>query len=511
MNNKIFRVFCLLLVLTAVVSCRESADYPTDAKYLPVKLKGSSKWSIINLENGEAVVKDAFEMAPSAVVDDMFYVADSLGRISYYNIASPTTAINKEPYGSATLFNQGRAIVSRPGTSLIIIDPTGKEVAQLSPAIDRATMFTRSRAIVHSDNGRYGYIDLQGDSVTPVDMSYAAQFLYDDYAVTSHSASATDSVIGITAIDNKGRELFSVSNADYNLITPYFTGGVLPLTKAGTDSLVFLDSGGHEVENPVAAPKAIKDAGYKDGAQTRAGYYLALKGDRMGMVDKDNKVMIDFKYEALVDLSATRYVGRSDSICVLLDEKGKRVGKLEFTDFVTVNYNNFAVRGFVDTAVLAANLLQMFNDRHACGATKGSTLMDLNSLIGNDPAPFVGVKLLPQMMGPLAVVYNFEGDIARLVPGDEGSLPTPQFNLDDKVESVAMSYDLHQCPDATLQEMVKLLESALGTAGFVLDSNNIFRSESGTAVTMGYSNGVFNLRYYMNAQQAAPLPRTSRP
>ena len=280
--NKIFGIlsviFASLLLLPACGG--DKSDYVTDVAYLTVQLKGSSKWSIVKLETGEVIARDAFESQPSAVVDDMFYLTDSLGGITYYNVSDIKTPINKEKYGSVSYFNEGRAIVSRPGTSLYIIDKSGAEQAQLSPSLDRATMFTRGRAVVHSDDGRFGFIGTAGDSVTGVKYSYAAQFLYDDAAIVSLSSSPADSLHNITAISLDGKELFSISSDDYRLVSPYFTEGVIPVAKVRQDSIVFLDKSGKETDNPTAAPKAVKDANYKDGALTRGGYYLALKGDR---------------------------------------------------------------------------------------------------------------------------------------------------------------------------------------------------------------------------------------
>ncbi len=509
---KKYKFILAAVAALALTACNSQADYPVDTQYLPVKLKGSQKWSIIKLETGEVVARDAFDNAPSAVVDDMFYVADSLGRIDYYNIADVKKPINKEKYGSATYFNNDRAIVSRPGSALTIIDRQGNEVAQLPQSFDRATMFVNNRAIVHSDNGLFSYIKPDGDTIKNGGLGYAALFLYDNTAVVSRSASATDSVTDITAIDIEGNDLFSVSSNEYQLVSPFFTNGVLPVVKNDKrDTLFYLDRKGKEVENPNAAPKAVKDANYKDGARTMAGYFLALKGDRMGMVDKDNNVKIPFKYNAIIDISKTRYIARTDSLCVILDDNGKQVGKEQFTDFVTVNYNNGAIRGTIDTSMMAANILQMFNDSHACGAAKGATLMELNNLIGNDPTPFVGLKALPQMMGSLAVVYHFEDDIATLKQSDSVGTPTPQFNFDDRVTMVSISLDMHQCKDQQLQEVATLVERGLGMAGFVLKGDNIFVSENATAVTTGYSDGVLNLRYFMNDADASPLPRNLRP
>ena len=138
------KIYTLIVVMSALLltSCgKEKSIYPEDIKFMPVMLQGSDKWSILNIETGELVAKDAFKEVPSPVVDDMFWVYNDQGRIDIYNIADCKTKVNKENYGSATTFSEGYAIVSKPGEPLQVINKQCETVAQLSPSVLSASMF----------------------------------------------------------------------------------------------------------------------------------------------------------------------------------------------------------------------------------------------------------------------------------------------------------------------------------------------------------------------------------
>ena len=71
--KKFLVMMAVVATVMSLVSCsQEKSIYQQETKYLPVLLQGSKKWSILNVETGQLVAKDAFSEAPSPVVDDMF-------------------------------------------------------------------------------------------------------------------------------------------------------------------------------------------------------------------------------------------------------------------------------------------------------------------------------------------------------------------------------------------------------------------------------------------------------
>ena len=86
--KKFLVMMAVVATVMSLVSCsQEKSIYQQETKYLPVLLQGSQKWSILNVETGQLVAKDAFSEAPSPVVDDMFWVFNDNGRIDFYNVA----------------------------------------------------------------------------------------------------------------------------------------------------------------------------------------------------------------------------------------------------------------------------------------------------------------------------------------------------------------------------------------------------------------------------------------
>ena len=529
MRRHITLMAVMLAAIALLASCgKEKGIYTQEAKYLPVVLQGSTKWSILNLENGEVLAKDAFVNPPSPVLDDMFWVYNDNNRIDFYNVKDCKKPVNKESYGSATYFNDGHAIVSRPGKPLEVINKQCETVAELSPSILTATMFTNGRSLIHTALDRYGFIDVKGDTVIKADYTNAFGFTEDKVALVSMSQ-ATDSLRVISVIDRNGKKLCDLDTKTYQPMSDSYRMGALAVLKK--DSLVYLDYNGKEVSSPLELPKKVKDANYRNGQYAGDGRYIVLKGDRWGLVDKDNNVLIPFKYQVIHNLSSTRYVVAQDSVMILVDDHGKQVGKSKFVNLRPYTPGSQAVRGYINVEVTAANLLSFIEDDMACFAKKGSTLMDLNSLVGVKPEQYVGMKQIDRPMIPLVYSYLFDREIASLgaapamtdslrtdsvpsfqMPTDttSSSSVTAHFNYDARLQEVHLMFSVLECAPGTEEQLCELMSRAMGSKGFRLNTDGTFTSEAGTGIAMGYEEGVFNLYYYFDAQAMQPLPRKSR-
>ncbi len=496
-------LLCCLMAL--LVGCKKESNYPYETEYLPVQLVGSEKWSILDVRSGELVAKDAYDIPPSAVVDGMFYVMNEDGTFDYYNVKDPKTPVNKEHYGSVTSFGaDGLAVASHRGGPLEVINKQCEVIKTLPKEVAQCGMFYNGMAAYQNDQGMWGYINEQGDTAIAAQYAQANEFLHGDRAIVIDQHQDNDSTVMFTVIDKTGKRLFDGSAVEYRPIQPYFVSGVLPVVKG--DTIVCLNDQGKEVPNPNQDHAAVDSAQYSDYNRTAAGLFLVVKDKKMGLVDRENKVLIKPQFDRLVDLSADRYIAVNDTICHLVDQQGQAVGGVKFVHVNGGLSNAPAARGFIDIDLAVASMMVLFGPDQCCGATPKSTLMDLNGLLESDPAPYVGLNHLNIQRGPFIIQYMFNNELAS-VPGEDAA---PTFNLDARVMGVLVALNLAHTGVETEPTIVRKAQSVMGTCGFILEGNGIFTSEAGPAISMGYDHGLFNLYYFMSRSYAQQLPQNPR-
>ena len=490
------------LLLTACGGKESTYQYKT--QYLPVQLVGSEKWSILDVNSGEVIAKDAFTNAPSPIVDGMFYVMNDDGSYDYYDVSAPTTPVAGH-FGSVTSFSDdGVAVCSRVGGQLCVIDRKGQVVKELPKEVSQCSMFSRGMAAIQNDHGEWGYINTSGDTIVPATYSSANLFLYNDYAVVISTSQPSDSVLTFTVIDKSGKVMYNASTATYQPLQPYYINGVLPAVKG--DSLVCLSPEGKEVANPIDDQEKVQKGGYDDFSRTPSGDYIVVKDKKTGLVDKDNKTLIPIKHDNLLDINGERLIAVDGDTYQIVDRTGQPVGNVKFENAHVSEDNPFAARGYIDTDLAAAALMMMFEEDGACGATAHTTLMDMNSMVSTDARMYAGSNTLIMPQGPYIIQYVFDRDVATA----NADSTAASFNYDAKVNRVIISMNLNHCPATTEEAITKKIESRLGTKGFVLARDGIFCSDYLSALTMGYDQGIMSLIYYMHFNESVPQPRNKR-
>lgn len=490
------------LLLTACGGSDSTYQYKT--QYLPVQLVGSEKWSILDVNSGELVAKDAFDNAPSPIVAGMFYMMNDEGTYDYYDISAPTQPVAGH-FGSVTAFSDdGVAVCSRVGGALCVIDRKGQVIKELPKEVSQCSMFARGMAAVQNDNGLWGYINLNGDTIVPAEYNSVNMYLYDDYALVVDKNQPNDSAINFSIIDKSGKVMFTGSTLEYQPVQPYFINGVLPIVRG--DSLVCLDHNGKEVANPIDDKDKVEAGGYTDFSRTPSGNYIVIKGKKTGMVDKNNNVLIPIEHDNLIDINGERLIAVDGDTFHIVDRNGQKVGNVTFANAHVSEDNPYATRGFIDTDLAAAAMMMMFDETKCCGADAKTTLMDMNGMVSTDANVYAGSNTLVIPQGPYIIQYVFDREVASA----NADSTAASFNYDAHVKCVIISLNVKHCPANTEESVVKKVESRLGTKGFVFARDGIFCSDYLTALTMGYDKGVINLFYNMHFNESVPQPRNKR-
>ena len=498
-----------LAAIAAVLmtACTGNGDstYQYKMQYLPVQLVGSEKWSILDVNSGEVIAKDAFDNSPSPIVAGMFYVMNGEGSFDYYNVSAPTTPVAGH-FGSVTSFSDdGVAVCSSVGGPLCVIDSKGQVVKQLPKEISQCSMFSRGMAAFQNDNGQWGYINSNGDTIVPAVYNNANLFLYNDYAIVVGQQQEGDSVVSFSVIDKSGTVKYTASASEYQPVQPYYINGVLPVVKG--DSLVCLDPNGKEVPNPIDDKATVEKGGYTDFSRTPSGDYIVIKGKKTGMVDKDGKTLVPIEHDDLIDINGERLIAIDNGVGHIIGRDGKAIGNAKFSNVHTSEDSPFAARGFIDTSLAAQSLMMMFDESGCCGVNGKTTLMDMNGVLSTDARMYAGSNTLMLPRGPYMIQYVFDREIATVTPDSTSA----SFNYDALVNRVIISSNLNHCPASTEVNVTKTVESNLGTKSFVLARDNIFCSDYNlTALTLGYEKGILNLTYYMHFNESVPPTRIKR-
>ena len=500
--SRIALVAIAALLMTACGGNDTTYQYKT--QYLPVQLVGSEKWSILDVNSGEVIAKDAFTNAPSPIVADMFYVMNDEGSYDYYDVSAPTTPVAGH-FGSVTSYSDdGVAVCSSVGGPLCVIDRKGQVVKELPKEVSQCSMFARGMAAIQNDNGQWGYIDTSGDTIVPATYSSVNLFLYNDYAVVISESQPNDSALNFTVIDKTGKVMFNASTDTYQPVQPYYINGVLPVVKG--DTLVCLNHEGKEVDNPIDDQEQVEKGGYDSYSRTPSGDYIVLKDKKTGLVDKDNKTLVPIEHDNLLDINGDRLIAVDGDTYHIIDRTGKPVGNVKFENAHVSEDNPFAARGYIDTDLAAAAMMMLFEENGACGATAYTTLMDMNSMVSTDARMYASSNTLIIPQGPYIIQYVFDRDVATA----NADSTAASFNYDAKVNRVIISMNLNHCPATTEEAITKKIESRLGTKGFVLARDGIFCSDYLSALTMGYDQGIMSLIYYMHFNESVPQPRNKR-
>lgn len=336
------------------------AKNPAGARFFPAKLNEADDWGMADV-NGNMIVSDMWEEAPSTETEGIVYVADKDGLYEYFRVGKSPQKLGGKYFEasnfseglaavvtgkddaryiqyidrsgkvkfdlkqlggkriiSASSFKEGRAWVLNEDDKYGFIDKTGKELVKCK--YDDALEFSEGLALVGMgplENRKYGFIDKQGKLAIEL---ISGREYYNFSGGYSWFWEEGEDVYKHGTIDKKGRIYISPSEDIED--AENFLNGVA----------VFNDGEYFGLIN--ARGKEIVPAKYEWMSQVPAGIMFA-KGEKMGVMNCKGKEIVPATddYDALAPIGKNRLIVLKGGKIRVVDMKGKPVSQNKFEQF----------------------------------------------------------------------------------------------------------------------------------------------------------------------------------
>ena len=532
--------FVILLNVFSLTSCKHKNN---DIRYLAVQLLDSEMWSIVDLESGDVIYEDEFKNMPSAIINDIFYVENEDGDYDYYNVSNVNKPINKESYCDVSSFdNDGYALTVKHGDVITIIDSECKEIASLDKKIVLATPFVNNFSCVYNEDGKCGFIDHKGKMIVP--MKYDIAYLYSNDKLAIVGKQIDKEKIEYSVLDENGKSQFSFTNTKYKDFGT-FSDGYLPVLKG--EKIFFLDKTGKEAFSVGKTTKEYmpSNIGVKDGyvifidglqygvADTKGeivirakydelfnasnGYFIATKQDKVGVINKDDEIVIPFENSAIYSIYFTnKFIiceGDEDEYKFsIVDYKKQDVCKHTFSK---INVSTKGVRSnYFNAEYKAKKLVSQINTENINDIDKFATVRDFRSKLRYSASFYSnryiieGDELYGNTDSPYDYCYSFSGPIAstkytyfygyRFSDGVD-------FNNSTKIKSVTLEYDISEYALGIEERFVEVIENELQKKEFVKNEKGILVAQSGNSIAIGYDDGVVAVIYGFGYEVDQPV------
>ena len=537
MKRYLFNLSTFILWILIVSSCSNTEK----TIYIAAKISGSEMWSIVNVETGDILYKDEFKNEPSIIINDVFYVKNSNGTYDYYNIDDVKKPLNNESYIDVTPFSEnGKALAVKKGKTISIIDADCNEVKVLPSNIKNACTFSKNGFSLFKDvNGKFGYINDNGDVVLQAKYDYAEYFSDDEMAVVG--VNINDSVVKFSLIDSSGKEQFSFSSTEYER-HGNFIDGLIPVLK-GND-VIYLDKNGKKIFNAgkkqgdyfsVSSYRILNGVTkFSDGklyglmnkkgeVLIRAKYdelvlcreeglYLAKKGEKFGVIDSDDNAIIPFEYKIIFPIINERYVVEDDKSVNIIDKDGNDVGIMNFVNMSLVTSSFFVTSNYFDAKANVSSIFEMLTDSTCCRAKPSSTLADFRDLTSGFKYSDSNTNYVTENKSPYTIEYVFNTNLVltqyeyfygvKLEKGRE-------YNWSAKIDKVVVKYNLKDFDESAVESFVKEFERVAVRRGYTIN-NGLLENKNGTALTIGYKDGEIVINFYYNKNQVSAPIREKR-
>jgi hypothetical protein len=312
----------LVLVITSIVASCGNSSKNSVITHIPVQLKVDGNWSFLDIETGAILFEGEFKKMPSVVTEGVFTTRNDEGEFFYNKIEDEK--VFKQiagPFKSASLMNQGLAIVCKAESHLSAINDKGEDVFTLEPqdgiVIKQAGQCIDGLIKFEDENQLWGFLDKNGKIAIKPQFDYVDDFHNGLARATMHSDNKDKFVI-----INKSGEV--ESEIDKGLVG-HLGNGIVAYSDNKKEFGVLKI--GKVLEKKISASSKFEII----SVQNDDIFYASENS--WGLLNEDGEIEIRAKYEFLTRLDGETFLGiKKDGKDVeyeILNAKGEVVKKDE--------------------------------------------------------------------------------------------------------------------------------------------------------------------------------------
>ena len=324
---------CLLaIIITSIVASCGNSTKNSAITHIPVQLKVDGNWSFLDIETGAILFEGEFKKMPSVVTEGVFTTRNDEGEIFYNKIEDEK--VFKQiagPFKSASLMNQGLAIVCKAESHLSAINDKGEDVFTLEPqdgiVIKQAGQCIDGLIKFEDENQLWGFLDKNGKIAIKPQFDYVDDFHNGLARATLHSDNKDKFVI-----INKSGEV--ESEVDKGLVG-HLGNGIVAYSDNKKEFGVLKI--GKVLEKKISASSKFEII----SVQNDDIFYASENS--WGLLNEDGEIVIRAKYEFLTRLDGETFLGiKKDGKDVeyeILNSKGEVVKKDEIDSRIYGAFN----------------------------------------------------------------------------------------------------------------------------------------------------------------------------
>ena len=407
-------------VLLLLASCSETKDESASfGEYLAVKVVGEENWSIIDVNTGSFVCRNEFINRPKQISEDFFFVEKDKGKgYECYDVHNLSSAVNTEPYFSATYYEGGFSPVVYMDTTIIIVNKACKEVGSLAHNIVSAQPFRNGFSVIYTNEREAGLIDTLGNVVIRPQFDVILPMSSDGYAVTCKKMN--DTIFNYAIIDSTCAKYYTFTSEKYDPVTGLENGS---MAVKKNHKVVYIDRDGNRLFDAGEYVKGTS-ASYgvfdhmtvyasetgKMGVMTdkgeklirdkydllvplRDGNFIAYQNGKCGVIDRNDGRILPFEYESIVKVAADRLVVKEgENRYYIIDMKGNEISKETFT---AVALKENSLKSYLESLILiksSASEQQMMEELRKYAATYSTSQEDIDEQMKDWEKEYMGLS-----------------------------------------------------------------------------------------------------------------------